>query len=521
MPINWTKHKEEADIEIGSEEFSGGMNTSSSPEGLVNQVPIIHNMYYEPSSGRLRTRWPFKRYSDTVVAGTSPLITGITYFNNKGYITSLDGATHTLHSMSAKTPSASLGTLNGVGYPSFQLFGSELCIATGVPGGTSVAEEMTTAEVLTDINAAPDNAIKLLEQDGQLALVGGTTYPDTYFESEVNNKDIWSGGTSTQISCGYLEDNITIHGMCHAAYNHIILFKKGRSWKQMWLINPTDNDPYAKLITEDIAPHVHRCYARAAGNLWIMDKVQGAMMLKGVDAMEKIVVDPESLEIGQRILRGFNVTDDAWMCVYPPHSQIWFCPDPGTSRIIFVLNYRNGTWVRFLPGGSLAFYCAYFYPNDGYLYLGANDGFVYRYTTDASTSYTDQTGTNTFQSYPQGIRSKIYDLFPYHYHEIKSPIINMRSIAAGNAIFRIKDDYSQKVALQNKFDFTGFGSTLYDYRGKTLYGAVNKTLHTSEVITHWVQQNCNADNFQYELLVKNGAIEFHSINSQIAKAREI
>jgi len=520
MPTNWTKHAEEAEIIIGADEFMGGMNISASPESLENQVPFIENMYYDASSGRLRTRYPFKRYSTAVTSGTTPKITGIIHFDNEFHITSLASTTHTLFYLDSALAPVSIGALNGVGYPSFQPYATDLCIATGSPNVASVPEEVTTARSLTDIANAPTSAITLLEQDGQLALVGDTTYPDTYFESEVQDKDTWSGGTSEQLSCGWQHDDVVIHGMVHAAYGHIILFKKGRSRKEVWLINPTANDPYAKLIAEDLTAHTHRCAARAAGALWIADKVQGPIMLKGTDALEKVVIDPESLEIGQRILKLWSISDDAWMCVYPPHSQIWICPKPATNNWIWILNYRSGSWVRFKPAGTLSFYSAYWHPDDGYLYLGGSDGFVYRYTTDDSATLTDESG-GVSTNYPQRVNSKIYNLFPYHKHEIKAPFLTYRSLASGSGKFRIYDDYGYNLILSEDLTIPVSYVTLYDYRATTLWEKRAETLYKQSIKTQWIQQNCEADNFQFQFEINSGGIELHSIVSQIAKVRKI
>uniref|UniRef100_A0A6M3JB38 Uncharacterized protein n=1 Tax=viral metagenome TaxID=1070528 RepID=A0A6M3JB38_9ZZZZ len=515
MPTNLTKHEEEKEIVIDASEFSGGMNSAAAPEALEQQVPLIQNMYYNSSSGRLRTRHPFKRYSTAVVPGAEP-ITGIIHFDSEFHVMGQNSGTHTLYYLDANLAPQSIGAVNGTAYPSFVKYGGDLCFANG-----AAPEEVTTGRVLTDIANAPSDALCLIEKNQQLGVVGDSNNPDLYAESSVIDKDVWAGGTSEQYSLGYKDDNLEIVGCSHGPGGYVILWKYGRSGRSIWMLDPNAVSPVAHLISEDVGIPNHRCTARVLGRLWIMDEVQGPLMLEGVDATEKIVIDPQSWEIGQRILDSWTMNaTHAFMCVYPPHSQIWFFPNPSVNNYIYVLHYRTGAWVRFKPASTLSFYSAYYHPADRYLYLGGSDGFIYRYTTDESAAYTDDPGGYP-TSYPQKVYSKIYNLFPSHEHIIKGPIFNYRSLATGAGIIKALDDYGETLIFSDSFNIENPRKTLYEYRAKTLYEARAETLYKRSVVVKKNAQHFGADNLQFNFIIDSGAIEIHNIVLQVARGRKI
>ena len=87
---NSAKHADSQLMTITGEQLSGGMNNSAPPilskKGQENQCALLENVYYSYNSGKIRTRWPFRRYSTTTLSGS--VVDGLTVYDGEFLLSS-------------------------------------------------------------------------------------------------------------------------------------------------------------------------------------------------------------------------------------------------------------------------------------------------------------------------------------------------------------------------------------------------------------------------------------------------
>jgi hypothetical protein len=507
MPQNWTKHIEEGELKI--ENFSGGMDNSTPASMLPDdRCVLIENMYYDYSSGRIRTRWPFRRYSNSALV-SSP-VNGLYHWNNEFYF----AADRKLYYLDSNLDPVLLGTI-GNEPPNFLPFNGKLLVASG-----RTPQYVDTSHTLNDITGTgvPTTLKCLLEQNTSVFGCGNSDYPDRVHQSAVQDETTWSGTGTAYYDLGFKDDDLEVIGITHGPYGYIIAWKKGRSKKATWFLDPNESSPVGRLVSSNESAHTHRGAVRAANMLWIMDTFS-PMAILGTDATEKLIIDPNSLKIGARIAKSWILDDNAFCVSFPTHGQIWFFPRPYDGNI-WILHYLIGAWTKFVPAGILRFYSAFYLPSTKELYLGGNDGYIYKYDISGSGNYEDNPdGTNT--DYRQRIITKVYNLFPRHRHELKSPILTYRGLKDGSGYFRIYQDHGADMILESTVTYSSSYPTLYDYQDKTLYEARNELLWVSQMRTPLFDKNIEANNFQIWLEITTGAIEFQDITLNIAKQMKI
>ena len=508
---NSSKHAESQLLTISGEDLSGGMNNSSpsvlSKEGQEKQCVLLENLFFSYNSGKIRTRWPFRRYSSNILSG-SP-VDGLTVYDGE-FVFSSGGKLFYLDT----TKNAHLIGSIGTSPPSFTSFNGKLLIASG-----SVAQTLSTARVLANLSgtAIPTTTKQFLEERAYLWAVGTTTYPDMINRCIVNNETTWSGADTEYVEVGYKDDDLVATGMMNGPNNNIIVWKRGNSKKATWFFQPSATSPIARLVSTIYSARTWRGACWAANKLWFMDDFS-PLAIAGTDSVDQLVIDPASIEIGSRIVSKWAPTDNSFCVVYPPDAQIWFFNPP--SKDIYVLNYLTYAWVRFRPAGSLRFYSAYYHPTDKKLYLGGNDGYVYVYENDGSGNFMDNPG-GVDTDYSQKIATKIYNLYPKYLHEIKEPLINYLGLKAGTGAFRIYKNWGATEALNETLTVSLSYVRAYTYQNTLSYDLRSTKAWASQMQSSLKDLNVEADNFQIWLEINSGAIEFHDLSFIVSKTNKL
>ncbi len=514
MPQNSQKHAEQQEVKFNNDEFSQGMNPSSPATALLQgECVLIENFYFDFASGYLRTRYPFRKYTNNILNGAP--VTGITRWNDNIYFVSGTKLFYLDNSLNANY----LGQV-GPNPPCFLPFNSKLLIASG-----TVLQQVNSSKVFaTDTGTGmPTTLTNILELNQQVYGVGNTAYPDVLHSSSVRNDTVFSGGTSEQFYLTYQEEpNVTvddfyIRGITKAPGGYIIVWKGGNQRKATGFLNPDSTNPVWRTVSDNEAAHTWRGCTWVGGYLWFMDSFS-PMAIAGVSSMEELNVDSGSLKVGARIASQWIVDDDAFCVVYPPHAQIWFFPKK--ANYFWVLHYNTGAWVKFKLSGSLQFCSGYYQPLTKTLYLGGNDGNIYTYDTTGTGNYQDNPG-GVDTDYGQKIISKIYNLYPRNKHEIKKPIMVYRGITDGTGILKIFDNFGTDKILESSFTISSSFPRLYDWRTTTLYDLRSTLLWSDASQKHIIDKSPEVNNFQVWFEVTSGAIEFQEITADIAKTTKI
>ncbi len=212
-PYNWSKHKEELELVIGPEEFATGMNNTAVP----SEFPLLwENMYFDYSSGRPRTRWPFRRYSTT--SPDNSKVNGIYYWDSTLFF-SCNSRLYYLDSTPAYVVLDDIGTEP----PSFLPFHNKLQIASGIG-----LQQVDTSTVFSTVSGTgmPTSVKQLYEQNTKLWAIGNSSYPNYIHGSKVNDETTWSGAGTTYYELGQSNDEAPLIGISKGPNGTIVCFKK-------------------------------------------------------------------------------------------------------------------------------------------------------------------------------------------------------------------------------------------------------------------------------------------------------
>ena len=518
MPLNSAKHIEQESVSVPYP--TDGMNISSAAQFLPEkQAVILENLYYDYASGYLRTRWPFRKFTGTILNG-SP-VTQIFKWNNVFYFSSgqklyyLDGSENAHY----------IGNL-GPNIPCFLPFHGYLLIASG-----TTLQRLTSANVLTTVTGTsiPATLTQIIEINQSVFGIGNTAYPDILFKSAVRDETVWSGGTSAQYYLTYEEEpsvsltDLTITGIAKGPSGLIMVFKRGGGRKATGYLDPNETTPVWRTVSDNESAYTWRSQVNAAGYHWIMDEFS-PMAIEGVNTDEKLKINGRSLEVGSRIAASWTLDAYAHCVAYPPHAQIWFWPSVVSSDTIWILHYLTGAITRFRAAGLLRFYSHFYDSSDKTLYLGNVDGHIYTYSLDESVNYQDNPGgTNT--DYPQILKTAIFDPFPGNKAVLKRPFVNYRSLVDGTGTLNFYKDYGANLIEADfsgvDFTFTSTYPSLLEYADELMIDHEDEYLWVSDMQTTTIPyKSPSVDTVQMEITINTGAIELKGINVDIAKSRK-
>jgi len=521
MPFNAEKHKEQQAISLPYP--SGGMNISAAAQFLPEgQAVLIENMYYDYASGYLRTRYPFRKYTGTILNGAP--VTGMIKWNSKMYFVS--GGM--LYYLDVGKNAHYVGTLNGTQIPSFLPFHGYLLIASG-----GIPEFLTSANVLADITGTdvPTTLTQMLELNQSVFGIGNTSYPDVLHKSGVRDETLWTTGTSAYYYLTYEEEpsvsvsDLTIVGIAKGPSGLLVISKRGGGRKATGYLDPNETSPQWRVVSSNECAYTWKAQCYAAGYHWIMDEFS-LMAIEGVNTDEKLKIHQKSLEIGSRIASNWTLDSYSHCFAFPPHAQIWFRPNVVTSDDIWVLHYAKPEMpiTRFKSAGGLRFYSDFYDSSNSTLYLGNKDGHIYTYDVDESSSYQDNpAGTDT--DYSQTIKTAIFDPFPRDLAILKKPSMNYRCLVDGTGTLNFYKDYGSALIQDDfaavDFTFTSTFPTMEDYEDETMLAHADEYLWVSDMQNKKIHfDSPSVNTIQMELVINTGAIELKDINVDLAMGRK-
>ncbi len=518
MPRTAHKHAYQKGISLPYP--TDGMNNTTPAQFLPEkQAVLLENFYYDYASGYLKTRYPFRRYTDTVLNG-SP-VTQITKWNNKIYFTSggflywLDGSKNAVY----------VGKLNGAQTPNFLPFHGFLLIASG---GT--LQFLTSANVLADVTGTdvPTTLTQMLEINQSVFAIGNTSYPDILHQSAVRDETTWSGGTSANYYLTYEEEpsssltDLTIVAIAKGPGGVIMVSKRGGGRKATGFLDPNATSPVWRTVSSNESAYNWQSQCNAGGYHWLMDEFS-FMAIEGVDTDEKLKVNAKSLEIGSRIASSWKLDSYAHCAVYPPHAQIWLWPSVASTDLIYIFHYLTGAITRFRGAGNLRFYSHFYDSGTGDFLLGDASGHIYEYDTENDTYKDEPGGTDT--DYPQTFKSAIYDPFPRELCMIEKPSFNYRSIVDGTGTINFYHNYGADLIYDDfaavNFTHTSTYPSLLDYEDETMLAHADEYLWQSDMQNTVIPyKSPSVNTVQMELVINTGAIELKDINVDLAKGRK-
>jgi len=496
-----------------------GENNTASPSFLPEgQAVLIQNFYYDYTTGYLRTRWPFRKFT-TSIDTESPVL-GITRWNNKIYFT----AGNNLYYLDSYEQAHYVGAI-GTQPPSFLPFHGYLAIASG-----TTPQYLTSANVLASITGTdvPTTLTQILETNQYMWGIGNTAEPDYLFRSAVRDETTWSGGTSANYGLTYEEEpsasltDLTLTGIAKGPNGMFIISKRGGGKKAIGYLDPNDTSPVWKIVSSNESPRTWRGQAYVAGRHWLMDDFS-PMAIEGVDTSAVLQVNQESLKIGSRISKDWVLDENAFCVAFPSHAQIWFFPNNDTDYI-WILHFLTGAWTRFKTVGGLRFYSAYYDSVSETLYLGGNDGNIYTYAVKGGGVYRDNPG-GTDTDYEQRLKTAIYDPYPRNLCIAKRPNIRYLSLADGTGRLNFFQNFGANMIYDDfaevDFTFTTSAPTMAEYAAETLLDHEYELLWVSDMKTLHIAANTPSVNtIQMELIINTGAIQLRDINVDLAQGRK-
>jgi len=421
MPYTISEHQETKVIDLNN--FTGGMHVGlPSTQILDNECELMENMFLDPNSGRPRTRYPIAVYTGT--AAGAP-VNGLYYWKNFWILTTTAGYAYYL---SGTTPT-SLGVLNSTSRPVFAPYNDKLIIATGGVIQSTAISSVPTA--LANVSGGVTSSY-VFQRYSRLVSSGDASYPDRVYEAAYKDETSWPVNDYADV--GYLDDTSVI-GITEAFEGMYIVFKRGSSGlKTYYLTSLSNTNPSSILATDGHAPRSHAGVAHAMGKIYLMEERYVSRLI-GTEKQGAIEYDASP---GMKLQARFSATANGFAVVYPPDFQIWFIPDPTRSEV-YVYHYLKDAWSTF-SFGSRRLYSAYYEPTGGYLYLGCDDGHVYKYNhaavvyQDTAGNYAQRLITKTFST---GNREAV----------LKSPTLHWYYLSGGSGTFYAKFDYG--TASQN------------------------------------------------------------------------
>jgi len=373
------------------------------------------------------------------------------------------------------------------------------------------------------MTGSPSTVSIIFEQYSRLVSSGDSTNTDRIYEGTYADGTTWN--TEDYADIGYL-DGTSVVGVAEAFEGLYIVFKRGRcGLRTYYATSLTDNPPSANLSTDGHAATAHAGVCWAGSRLLVMED-NYISALVGTERQGKIEYDPSP---GMKIQGMFNATSSGFAVHYPPDFQVWFVPDP-TRPEVYVYHYLRDAWSLF-KFGSRRVYSACYDPVAGFLYLGCDDGVVYKYNK-AATSYHDHIGTGSTEtdytyrlitrSYVTGNREMV----------LKSPMVHWYYLDGGTGTLYAKFDYGTETQNWGTLTVSDGNVYVYDTRSggsNEMYVYDTRLGGDDEMYVypgsyHEEQRadyNKPSDTFQFELRFTSGGLSLDRIVSEVSAGRRM
>jgi len=501
MPLHWRKHLEEALFEIS--DFHGGVNVAV-PRSLIadNECEWIENFYFDATDGRLVTRWPLKRYSSSAISG-SPSIDGLYYWNGEWLLV----ASNTLYYLDANKDPQEIGSLNGTERPSFCPFNDVLVIASG-----STIQQLSASRILSDVTNGPKGTY-VMQKNCRLIVTGDPDNPSRVHQSNYFDQTDWAADGSDYADVGY-KDGLSVIGI-HEAFDGLYLVFKRSAYAlaTYFMTSLSEATPSASKVSDLHCARTHHSVVDAASKVYFLE-TNGVSVLVGTDTQGKIVVDPT---VGQKLSGLIETTSSGYAVVHPPDRQIWFVPDPSLNKV-YVCHYMMGNAWTIFSFGDRKIKSAFYLPNDEHLYLGCDDGYLYRYESN-DFSFQDEGGTD----YTQIIRTKDFDSPPDRDKVVKVPQLFYAGLTTGSGVFSVKKTNGSVGAYSSNFTISTSSIKLYAMQSTKLYdtqedGSSEMFLYDvgSEIQQEKFDVNIPLDDFQFKVKISSGGLKVDRIIGNLA-----
>ncbi|MHA2066792.1 MAG: hypothetical protein ACXABY_20675, partial [Candidatus Thorarchaeota archaeon] len=305
--------------------------------------------------------------------------------------------------------------------------------------------------------------------------------------------------------------------------------------KTYYLTALSETNPRAKLVTDNHAPMSHAAVTHAGGRVYLMEEGYVSSLVPGRSSLNEVF--GTSVQQGSgwaasmvfydqtpglKLASTFTATTSGFCTTYPRDSQVWFVPNPLRNEA-YIYHYNIGAWTRF-TFGDRKIYSAFYDSSGDYLYLGADDGFIYRYDR-ATTTYQD-TGGN----YAQKFHTKIFTGSTREMN-IKAPRLYWSNLKSGSGNFRLKDTYGTSTKINESITIGNEALEVFDTQvgqSDTTYVYDTQVGGTSEMevwpdestyASHKADYNVSVDNAQFEVFISSGALMIERIVAETAEGR--
>jgi hypothetical protein len=339
-------------------------------------------------------------------------------------------------------------------------------------------------------------------KDSRVVVSGDPDNKDRVHQSDYFDHTSWTSTGSDYADVGY-KDQLTIKGMIEAFDGLYFVFKRSASQLATYYLSVLDEAaPSARKISDIHCPKSHYCVVDAISNIYFLED-RDVTMLQGINQQGKMVVDPTP---GLKLGNSLAPTTSAHAVVYPTDRQIWFVPDPGLNKA-YIYHYTRNAWTVF-SFGSRHLYSMRYFPSDGKLYLGCDDGFVYRYELE-NQSYQDAEG-----SYAQVIKTKVFDNPPDKDKILKAPQILYSDLASGTGTLVVKSDYGSTTAYTGTITLTGTSYLIYDQQSLDIADTTATYIYDTQTTgsgSTKFDYNIPLDNFQFILTISSGGMRLNKI----------
>lgn len=508
MPQTGAKHVTQRIVQLDS--FIGGMNQSMPATQIAdNECQLIQNMFLDPRSGKPRSRYPITRYSNSAPSYGAGPVNSLYFWNNSWFFS----CNQHLYYLDSSNDPVHLGNLNGSSRPTYAPYNDKLIIASGG------AMQYTTSSYADLANVSSGKTCSVvMERFSRVAAAVDTTYPDRIWESNYFSETTW--GSSDYADVGY-KDGTSVIGLAEAFEGMYIVFKRGYSGlKTYYCTTLSASAPAAALVSDNHSAFTHASIVNANSKIYLIEK-HYVSSLEGVDTQGKVVYNHTP---GLKLSHDFEAKSTAFAVSYPRDSQIWFVPNPLTATA-YIYHYNLKAWTKFNFGQRLP-YSAFYDPVNDYLYLGCDDGYIYKYDW-ASQTYSDTAG-----AYTQILVTKV---FTGNTREIvvKSPIVYWSDLTSGSGTIYISGDYGSTTKFSGTLSLNDFQVYVYDTQAggndelyvynTRLSGSGERFVYSdySSYSHQVVDYNDVMDNLQIKLEISSGAMILERVVLEIADSRRI